>query len=629
MNENTSASRSRSVSRSFAIAATVFGCIALIGAPVSVEANGVEIASPGGNIRVSVAASVQGHLTYAVTEGGASVLMASPLGIVADGEALGDAVQLGKVSLKKIDEKYPVCGNHAMSVSRATEASIPVSSHGKNWTLQVRVQDDGVAVRYTLPSGTKHIEREDTAWILPDTVKSAAWQEFSNCYEANDHYSPWTDIPQGKQISGFLTPVLSDHTLFLSEANNADFPDFSLTRENNTVRPVWYASAKGFDVDPSVPVITPWRITSIARDLTALVNSDLIINLCPPPDKKYDFSFVKPGRILWQWCSVGAPKYEDQKNWYDATAALKWEYYMIDDGWRDWRKPGFDQWQLLKEVIDYGKTKGVPTFAWVNSKEMQDARSRRAYLEKVAASGAVGIKIDFIPNADANVMKWYDDTLRDTAELKLMTVFHGCVKPTGRERHWPHALTREGVRGNEWQMTRYKRLLPMDHDVVQPFTRFLAGAGDITPMVLDPVQLRGYTWAHEFAQEFTTLSPCSCCYDQYKFLVGNPAQDLFAQFPVTWDETRVLPGTKIGETIGFARRKGSTWWIGIVNGGQDANFNILLNFLSGKSVATLLYDDKQEDDAFDRKETPLGPSDTLTLKLRKGGGFVGRFALSP
>ena len=68
---------------------------------------------------MSVAASVQGHLTYAVTEGGASVLMASPLGIVADGEALGDAVQLGKVSLKKIDEKYPVCGNHAMSVSRA------------------------------------------------------------------------------------------------------------------------------------------------------------------------------------------------------------------------------------------------------------------------------------------------------------------------------------------------------------------------------------------------------------------------------------------------------------------------------------------------------------------------------
>ena len=64
--------------------------------------------------------------------------------------------------------------------------------------------------------------------------------------------------------------------------------------------------------------VSPWRCAIIADDLTALVNSDLLTNLCPAPEAGRDFSWVKPGRCLWQWWSVGAPRYEDQKAWFDA-----------------------------------------------------------------------------------------------------------------------------------------------------------------------------------------------------------------------------------------------------------------------------------------------------------------------
>ena len=91
---------------------------------------------------------------------------------------------------------------------------------------------------------------------------------------------------------------------------------------------------------------------------------------------------------------------------------------------------------------------------WVNSSEMRTDATRRAYLEKVAALGAVGIKIDFIPACTAEITRWYEGALKDTAELHLLCNFHGAVKPTGRRRTWPHELTREAVRGHEYHMTR-------------------------------------------------------------------------------------------------------------------------------------------------------------------------------
>lgn len=117
----------------------------------------------------------------------------------------------------------------------------------------------------------------------------------------------------------------------------------------------------------------------MADDLNGLVNSDLLTNLCPAPDPSRNFDWVKPGRVLWQWWSSEAPKFEEQQVWYDAAARLGWEYYLIDDGWRFWKEGDKDQWQCLKEVIDYGKSKGVQSVIWVDSKEMR-TRSRNPRL---------------------------------------------------------------------------------------------------------------------------------------------------------------------------------------------------------------------------------------------------------
>lgn len=116
------------------------------------------------------------------------------------------------------------------------------------------------------------------------------------------------------------------------------------------------------------------------------------------PAAGMDFNWVKPGRSLWSWWSVDNPPYADLKNWYDAAAQLKWEYYLIDAGWADWRSPGKDQWAMLKDISDYGKRIGVRTIMWGEYKEMPTLKERRAWLENVKAAGTAGVKLDFPPD---------------------------------------------------------------------------------------------------------------------------------------------------------------------------------------------------------------------------------------
>jgi len=582
----------------------------------------------------------EGRLSYSVKSKDIQVIETSPLGITVDSIDLGKGAKLSsKAKMNVINETYPILGNHSVAVNRASEAVIPVETSGKAFKLIVRVYNDGVGIRYTLPEGSKYINGESTGWNLSEKTKKVAWSGFNQSYEALSSVTNLDKIPQDKAIMGPITFEVAGHFLSISEADCETFSDLAFVRSGNLLKANYPFAKQGWNIQKRADngslvlngiyngqLVSPWRTTIIARNLTDLINSDLLKNLCPAPAKGMDFSWVKPGRCLWQWWSVGSPQFDDQKNWYDAAAKLKWEYYLVDDGWRNWKKEGKDQWALLAEVIAYGKTVGVKSIVWVDSKEMREGAKRRTYLEKVKAIGADGIKIDFIPDATSDIMQWYMGTMQDCAELKLLLNFHGSVKPTGLTRTYPMDITREAVRGNEYNMTRYRRVAPFEQDVNLPFTRLMAGAADITPVILDPKQLTStkFTWSHEFAQAIIFLSPITHFTDQYKFYIESPMFDLFQQIPTVWDETKVLSCTSMGEVVAYARRKGDTWWIGVMNGATEREIKLNLDFLKKPTKATLIFDDKASNTSIDRQEKTVTSKDILTLKLVPGGGFVAR-----
>lgn len=603
-------------------------------------ADRIEIVSPNKRIYVLVSVTLDGRLSYSVKSDNVQVLETSSLGIVVDNIDLGkNAKIVSRPALTKIDESYPVFGNHSIAYNQANEVVIPIETAGKAFNLVVRVYNDGVGIRYTLPEGSRHIDNESTSWNLPKNTNRVAWSGFSQCYEESSHATALEKIPQDKPVMGPITFEIEGHFLSISEADCETFSDMAFIRNGNLLKATFPFAKDGWDIGKRVDdrtsvlagtylgyKVSPWRTTIIARNLTDLINSDLLMNLCPAPARGTDFSWVQPRRCLWQWWSVGSPEFDDQKNWYDAAAKLKWEYYLVDDGWRYWSKPGKDQWALLTEVIAYGKKVDVKSIVWVDSKEMREADTRRSYLKKIKTLGAAGIKIDFIPDATSDIMQWYMGAMQDCAELKLLLNFHGSVKPTGLRRTYPNDITREAVRGNEYHMTRYQRVAPFEQDVCQPFTRLMAGAADITPVILNPKELSTtrFTWAHEFAQAIVYLSPVTHFTDQYKFYLESPMLDLFQEIPTTWDETKVLSCTEIGEVVAYARRKDEKWWIGVMNGATEREIKIPLNFLKKQTQATLIYDDKNNNTGIDRQEQTFLPNDTITINLIPGGGFVAR-----
>lgn len=485
---------------------------------------------------------------------------------------------------------------------------------------------DGYAIRYRLPTGRGLVSHEQTEWRLP--VEAKVWyQSESPEYEQSHVETTVGMIPVGTRINLPITAKLPDGTYrLLTEANVVDFTDSTIEYRGNGRFEIRYPADRAGFVHSGVPH-TPWRVTLVAKDLQTLATSDIVRRLCPAPSAEVAAKcarFVRPGRCVWQWLPDGSPKYAEQKMWYDRTKALGFEYYLIDDGWRDWRDGDLDQWACLKRWIDYGRSIGVGTFMWVHSKEMLSSATRRPYLEKVKAAGAVGIKIDFMPPASCDMMRWYEETLAETLEFGLMTDFHGAVKPSGREKTWPHEVAREAIRGHEWHITRYNRAVPPEHDCILPFNRLVQGHADYTPMVFEKRELQGYTWAREFAQGIVFSAPFLCFGDYPQNYLDNPAVEMIKSMPAVYDETRVLSGSEIGKCVAVAKRKGKDWFVAVENGAAERRLEIKLDFLgssTGELVGFADAADRPDGYAIDRRV--VGAADLLKLTIRPCGGYAG------
>src|SRR5262249_33677479 len=94
-----------------------------------------------------------------------------------------------------------------------------------------------------------------------------------------------------------------------------------------------------------------------------------------------------------------------------------------------------------------------------------------------------------------------------------------------------------------------------------------------------------------------------------------------------WDETVVLPASEIGELAAFARRRGDTWFLAVVNGPAARAVRIPLSFLGpGEYRALLVRDRKDDPAAVQIEDTAARRGDSVTIALAEGGGFVGRFS---
>ena len=587
----------------------------------------VDIASPAGNVTASFFTE-NSRLQYSLTLNGRPVLLPSPLGIVIDGNDLGENVSITSTTADTFHETYPTRGVHAIAVNHYNQLNIELknSNAARPWTLQARAYDDGLAYRYLVP-GRPDRERkilgETSAWRLPDA--STAWlQPYVVYYEKVYAKHALDALRPNTAICPPVTVLLpAGGYCLISEANLVNYSGMSLKlTEKNLFTARFEGDPEGWQ--QAGDIRSPWRLTVAVENLNDLVNNDLVTNLCPPVnDLLRDADWLDPAVVAWQWWSADAPKLEDQKWWVDKTAEMGLKYYLIDDGWRFWQTPDKGCWELLEGVVDYARSKNVNVLIWTHNRYLTEPINRWALMSMAKRIGVKGFKLDYMNSESRDMVNWYDDTLRDAAKLHLMVNFHGAFKPTGRSRHWPNEMTREGIRGLEHN--KYGKL-PARHYAALPFTRFVVGHGDFTPITFDPLKVRGTTFAFQLATAFIYTSPQLHLADRLDRYLESPALPLIKALKSTWDETIVLDGSQIGEFVAFARRSGRDWYAAAINAGPQTEYTLDLSFLPpGPFHAFLAKDDLQNPPELLTEQKQVTAADKITISLPHPGGFAAHF----
>jgi len=215
----------------------------------------------------------------------------------------------------------------------------------------------------------------------------------------------------------------------------------------------------------------------------------------------------------------------------------------------------------------------------------------------------------------------YEALLKKAAEHQCVVDFHGANKPSGLLRTYPNEMIREGVRGMESSSMRERAR----HETILRFARYLAGPADYTTMHFG-TRRGDTTWAHQIACLATFDSAMLTLAAHPQSILDNPAADVIKSIPAVWDETFVLPDSRIGELTLFARRKGNLWMLAVMGGPQAQTISVPLSFLGdGEYKASFVRDNKEKPDAVVLENRTARRSDTVTIEMTNGGGFVGRF----
>jgi alpha-glucosidase len=605
----------------------------------------VTVASPDGQVAFTLLPNAE-RLSFTITRNGQAVIDPSPMVMRIDSFDISSGIVFEKVDRRSVNETYPWHGMKSTATNHYNEVTIALTHDLSfaNYELQIRVFDDGAAFRHVIPGGDgeTRVPDEYTSFVIP--FRSTVWfHDLSNHYESAYEQKDVSDVEPGEWAGPPVTFKLPDNGGYgvITEANLVNYAGMALEADGRRGfttglghrQPLNYPyelrygreEAKRLANAAAVPgaITTPWRVVIVGGDLNTLVNSTIVPNLCPPPDAKYfpegiKTEWVKPGRSVWRYTDGGDNSFEGLKGFSDMAARLGYEYHILEGVWARWSD------EQLREIVKHSADQGVRLLFWRHSNVLQTAAEQEEFFSRLHQLGVAGAKIDFLDHESKETIDLYETLLQKAAKYKMIVNFHGANKPTGRDRTWPNELVREAVRGMESSSMRERAR----HETILPFTRYLAGPADYTTLHFG--QRRGdTTWAHQVASLATFDSPLLTLAAHPQSVLDNPAVKVIKSIPAVWDETRVLPGSAIGEMSIFARRKGDAWHLAVMCGPEARKIEVPLDFLGdGQYAASLVLDDPTRDDAVVVEERRLGCGDSLTIDLRNGGGFVGYFVRS-
>jgi alpha-glucosidase len=628
----------------------------------------IRLQSPDKSIDVTVQAGNQ--FTYSVQYKGRPLVTTSPIDLVlSQQDSLLSGAKIKKVKRQSVNSTItsPVPEKRRQIPDVYNELRLEFS---RPVALVLRAYNDGVAYRFETRFPDSLIIHNEVA-LFNISPKAVAYYPqvqprkdadlFHTSFEEN--YSIRTIDSMARDSISF-TPVLVDLDnvkVVLTESDLEDYPGMFLSPDSaGGLKGVFapypleekivggefpqaiVTRRAGFIARTKGTRTFPWRALAITDDEKTLPVNDIVYRLAAP-SRVPDVSWIKPGKSTEEWIiginifnvpfksGINTATY---KYYIDFAKRFGFDRILFDAGWSD-------NQDLLKvnpalnmdTLSAYAKAQGVGLSMWTLALTLD--RQLDSALQQFNKWGVDFIMTDFIDRDDQKAVAFHHRIAQACARHKIMLMYHGSFKPAGFNRTYPHALTREGVLGSEFNGWSH-RVTP-DHNVLLPYIRMVSGPMDYEPGLLDhgtketfrpiwnKVMAQG-TRVHQLAMFVVFDSPM-------QLFSGNPSQgllesqymELLGSIPTTWDETHIADG-KLGEYIVTARKKGADWFVGAMTNWSARTVTIPLSFLeAGTFKATICADginaDKWASDYVIRVQT-VKQGDSLVMKMAPGGGYL-------
>ena len=661
--------------------------------------NNTSVKSPDDNVSILFSLSDNGTPQYRVAYKSQTLIDTSSLGFeFKNASPLKNNFSIVSTHTRSVNETWnPVWGENSEIKNHFNELLIEMQEQSEPYRrlhLRFRAFNDGIGFRYEVPmqqslTDTLFITDEltefkltgdhDTWWIPGD------WDIYEHLYNTTkfseidaiskrDHPNlAQTYIPENA-VNTPVTMKTGDGTyLSFHEADLTDYAGMTLKIDSLNLKMssnLVGSDRRGHKVQRKAPFNTPWRTMQIGERAGDLIESNLIVNL-NEPNKLGDIPWFKPTKYVGIWWEMHLGKStwdyesgrhgattENAKRYIDFAAQNNIGAVLVEGwntGWERWigfpdregvfdfvtPYPDYD----LKEVVSYARENGVEII--MHHETSAAPRTYEAQMDTayslmqdlgihVVKTGYVG---QIIPEGEYHHGQWmvnhYRKALETAAKYEVAINAHEPIKGTGIRRTLPNAISREGLRGQEYNAWSVEGGNPPEHLTIVPFTRMLSGPIDFTPGIFnikfDEYQEKNQvntTLAQQLALYVVLYSPVQMAADLPEHYEGNPAFQFIRDVAVDWDESHVLNG-EIGEFITIARKEkeADNWFVGSVTNEESRNLEIDLDFLDGdKTYRAVIYKDGEDahwDDnplSLQISEQEVSSETVLTLKLAPGGG---------
>lgn len=581
-------------------------------------------------------------INYADGKAAKSILSRAVLGMETDRQMFRSLKLLSASKAISVNEDYRmVTGKKSHCTNKGFERTYSfVNEQQQTLNVTFRVYNDGVAFRYTLDaagSDTEYITNELTAYPIANGTKR--WmQQYVNDYEGFFPLATNGENVEDRSPHTWGYPALVEpqESVFMLISEAGIGRNRSASRLNNADNPDEYRVRMADEkVAFTGSFTSPWR-TLIIGSLADVVESTLITDVSEPC-KVANTDWIVPGPAAWiYWAhNHGSKDFQVVKEYIDLAARMGWPYNLIDWEWDVMGNGG-----TVQDAIKYAQEKGVKTMLWYNSGTSWNGPGAPGPLDRLYTNesrekeyawlkelGVSGIKVDFFGMDGANIINYYIDILEDAAKYQMMINFHGATIPRGWQRTYPNMMTVEAVYGAEWYNNRPTLTdRAAAHNATLPFTRNVIGPMDYTPGTFTDSQHPHITsHAHELALPVIFESALQHMPDRPSAYDALPTEirEFLTGLPTAWDETKLLGGYP-GVDVIIARRKGNVWYIGGLNGTNEARtltFSPAALAKLGKTIT--LFKDGADHKGFNIESArQLTDKAEITVDCLPRGGFV-------